>query len=233
MRNLGAYIDSGMSYTDRVTRLTRTCFFTFVSSGLSVGRSLWIRRTPGFEHWSWRDWITVTDSSVGHQSVSSTRCLASCGLQLVWFCCFLAPAVLKTRFVPCCTGWMFLASSESYFQAVHARSSVSSWDGSVLPRPLLHTRSALSLDAHISVRPPRACCLCPDRRRRQLNLGLSPSPPLLHRTVSRSIFVIPGSALWFLDVDSRLICSILLDIYPLSCPSHRTAISALYLFVNC
>ena len=58
-------------------------------------------------------------------------------------------------------------------------------------------RSALSLDALISVRPPRACCLCPDRRRQQSDLGLLPSPPLLHGTVSRSIFVIPGSALWF------------------------------------
>ena len=50
VRDLGAYIDSGMSYTDHVTRLTRTCFFTVVSSGLTVGRSLWTLRTPWFEH---------------------------------------------------------------------------------------------------------------------------------------------------------------------------------------
>ena len=53
--------------------------FTFVSSGLSGGRLLWILRTPWSEHWFWRDWTTATDSSVGHQSVSSARCLASCG----------------------------------------------------------------------------------------------------------------------------------------------------------
>ena len=105
--DLCAYFDSGMSYTDHVTRLTRTCFF-HIRQLRSVGRSLRILRTPWFEHWFWCHWITATDSSVGHQSVSSARCLASCALQLVWFCCFLTPAVLKTRFVPCCTGWLFL-----------------------------------------------------------------------------------------------------------------------------
>ena len=49
--------------------------------------------------------ITATDSLVEHQSVSSACCLASCWLQLVWFCCFLAPTVLKTRFILCGTGW--------------------------------------------------------------------------------------------------------------------------------
>ena len=80
---------------------------TFVSSGLSVGRSLWILRTPWFGHWSWRDWITATGSLAGHQSISSARCLVSCGLQLVWFCCFLVPAVSITRSAPYCTGLMF------------------------------------------------------------------------------------------------------------------------------
>ena len=43
----------------------RRASFTFVSSGLSVGRSLWILRTPWSEHWFWRDWTTAMDSSVG------------------------------------------------------------------------------------------------------------------------------------------------------------------------
>ena len=60
-------------------------------------------------------------------------------------------------------------------------------------------RSARSSDAHISVRPPRARCLRLDRGCRQLDLGRSPSPLRLHGTVSRLIFVIPGS-----DVDSKL-----------------------------
>ena len=42
VRDLGAYIDSGMSYTDHVTRLTQTCFFHISSR--------WILRTPWFGH---------------------------------------------------------------------------------------------------------------------------------------------------------------------------------------
>ena len=75
--------------------------------------------------------LQYMDSSMGRQSVSLARCLASCGLQLVWFCCFLAPAVLKTRFAGC--------YCEGNFQAVLARSSVSSWVGSALPDPVYFT----------------------------------------------------------------------------------------------
>ena len=39
VRDLGAYIDSGMSYTDHVTRLTRTCFF-HIRQLRSIRRSL-------------------------------------------------------------------------------------------------------------------------------------------------------------------------------------------------
>ena len=79
-------------------------------------------------------------------------------------------------------------------------------------------RSSLSSDAHISVRPSRARCLCLDRERRQLDLGRSPSPLCLHGTVSRLIFVIPGAVSGLSDVDSRLVCLTLLVIYHLSCP---------------
>ena len=63
----------------------------------------------------------------------------------------------------------------------------------------------------------RARCLCLDRGRRQLDLGRSPSPLRLHGTVYRLICGIPGSVFWLSDVDSRLICSILLVNYLLSC----------------
>jgi hypothetical protein len=39
VRDLGAYIDSGMSFTDHVTRLTRTCFF-HIRQLRSIRRSL-------------------------------------------------------------------------------------------------------------------------------------------------------------------------------------------------
>ena len=45
VRDLGAYIDSGMSYTDHVTRLTRTCFF-HIRQLRSIRRSL----TVDFSH---------------------------------------------------------------------------------------------------------------------------------------------------------------------------------------
>ena len=49
VRDLGAYIDAGMSYTDHVTRLTRTCFFhirqlRFIRRSLSVDSSLTLVR---------------------------------------------------------------------------------------------------------------------------------------------------------------------------------------------
>ena len=81
--DLGAYIDSGMSYTDHVTRVTRTCFF-HIRQLRSIRRSLtgfFARPGSGtdpdatglLQRAPWR----------GHHSVSSTRSLASCGLRLV------------------------------------------------------------------------------------------------------------------------------------------------------
>ena len=64
----------------------------------------------------------------------------------------------------------------------------------------------------------RARCLCLDRGRRQLDLGRSPSPLRLLGTVSRLIFVIPGSLSGLSGVDSSRIFSIPLVIYLLSCP---------------
>ena len=59
VRDLGAYIDSGMSYTDHVTRLTRTCFF-HIRQLRSIRRSL----TVDFSHALVRalilaDWTTA------------------------------------------------------------------------------------------------------------------------------------------------------------------------------
>ena len=117
---------------------------------------------------------------------------------------------IRTLLQPALAGY----SCEGNFQAVLARFMGRlhpTWSGT-------SHRSALSSDAHIPVRPPRARCLRLDRGRRQLDLGRSPSPLRLHGTVSRLIFVIPGWGFWLLDVDSKLICLILLVIYLLSCP---------------
>ena len=98
---------------------------------------------------------------------------------------------------------------------------MSSQFGSALSDPVFHSgqlSGQLSLDAHISVRPLRARCLCLDRGRRQLDLGRSPSPLRLLGTVSRLIFVIPGSLSGLSGVDSKRFCSIPLVIYLLSCP---------------
>ena len=111
----------------------------FIIIIIIIGRSLRILRMPWFEHWFWRDWITAMDSSVGHQGVSLarlSRVLRAAARLVLLLPRTAAPAVLKTRFVPCCTGWMFL---RGFFQAVLARPSVSSWVGSALPGPLLHT----------------------------------------------------------------------------------------------
>ena len=94
-------------------------------------------------------------------------------------------------------------------------------------------QSASSSEALISVHPSNTCFLCIVRRPQQLVLGLLPSTLLRYGTVSRSIIYTPGPTLWLPDVDTRLINSIVLVIFPLSYPSHLTGIAALYLFVNC
>ena len=84
VRDLGAYIVSGMSFTDHVTRLTRTCFF-HIRQLRSIRRSL----TVDSSHALVRALILTRldycngDSSVGRRSASSARCRVSCGLQLV------------------------------------------------------------------------------------------------------------------------------------------------------
>ena len=100
VRDLGAYIDSGMSYMDHVTRLTRTCFF-HIRQLRSIRRSL----TVDSSHALVRALILTRLDYCNGLLGGAPKCLIS-GLQVVWFCCFLAPAVSKTRFAPYVLHWL-------------------------------------------------------------------------------------------------------------------------------
>ena len=87
-------------------------------------------------------------------------------------------------------------------------------------------QSAPSLDALISVWPPRACYLYLEHRLWQLL-----SRPLLHGTASRLIFVMLVSALWLSDVNLRIICLIHLVIHLFNSP--RSTASCFYIISDC
>ena len=101
---------------------------------------------------------------------------------------------------------------------VLARSSVSSWVGSALPDPVLHTGQLYrrTLTSPFGRHGHGVCAWIADVDnwtsgvRRLLSVCMEQSR-------SRLIFMIPGSVIWLSDVDSNFICLILLVIY-LSCP---------------
>ena len=105
-------------------------------------------------------------------------------------------------------------SCEGDFQAVLARSSVSSWVGSALPDPVLHTSQLYrrTLSSPFGRHGHGVCAWIADVD--NWTSGVRRTSPLrLHGTVSRLIFAIPGSVFWLSDVDSKLICLILPVIY--------------------
>ena len=213
---LGACIDSGMSFTDHVTRLTRTCFF-HIRQLRSIRRSL----TVDSSHALVRALILTRLDYCNGLLGGAPKCLLSPLSRVLRAAARLILLLPRTSSVEneirTVLHLLDVPARVTFKLCLLAHRCLHG-SAPALPDPGTSHRSAQSVDAHISVRPSRSRCLCLDRGRRQLDLGRSPSPLRLHGTVSRLICVIPGSVFWLSDVDSRLICLILLVIYLLSCP---------------
>ena len=136
VRDLGAYIDSGTSFTDHVTKLTWTCFF-HIRQLRSIRRSLTVDSSHAL---AWALILTRLDycnglrwgAEVPPQPVVSSP--AGCSS-------FDPAASTHQQCLKRDSHRAALAgcTCEGDFQAVLACSSVSSWVGSALPDPVLHT----------------------------------------------------------------------------------------------
>ena len=134
--DLGAYIDSGISYTDHVTRLTRTCFF-HVCQLRSIRRSL----TVDSSHTLVRALILTRLDYCNGLLIGAPKCLLSPLSRVLRAAARLILLLPRTSSVEneirTVLHWLDVPC-EGDFQAVLVRSSVSSWVGSALPDPVLH-----------------------------------------------------------------------------------------------
>ena len=123
VRDLGAYIDSGMSYTDHVTRLTRTCFF-HIRQLRSIRRSL----TVDSSHALVRALILTRLEYCNGLLGGAPKCLLSPFVSRPAGCCSFDSAASshqQCQKLDSHRAALAGCSCEGDFQAVLARSSVS------------------------------------------------------------------------------------------------------------
>ena len=137
VRDLGAYIDSGMSYTDHVTRLTRTCFF-HIRQLRSIRRSL----TVDSSHALVRALILTRLDYCNGLLGGAPKCLLSPlsrVLRVAARLILLLPRTSSVEKRDLHRTALARCSCEDNFQSVLARSSVSSRVGSALSDPVFHS----------------------------------------------------------------------------------------------
>ena len=213
--DLGAYIDSGMSYTDHVTRLMRTCFF-HIRQLRSIRRSLTVDTSNALVRALILTRLDYCNGLFG----GAPKCLLSplssvlrAAARLILLLPHTSSVENEIRTV---LHWLDVPARVTFKLCLLVHRCLHGSAPSYLIRYFTSVSSIVGRSHLCSAITGTLFVL--DRGRRQLDLGRSPSPLRLHGTVSRLIFVIPGSVFWLSDVDSRLIYLILLVIYLLSCP---------------
>ena len=135
--DLGAYIDSGMSDTDHVTRLTRTCFF-HIRQLRSIRRSL----TVDSSHALVRALILTRLDYCNGLLGGAPKCLLSSLSRVLRAAARLILLLPRTSSVEneirTVLHWLDVPARRNFKLCLLA-SSVSSWVGSALPDPVLHT----------------------------------------------------------------------------------------------